>query len=145
MYIASKIMKLNRDDIKYPKFKFIGRRFNVNGVTETFRKCKVCGKEFFYKGLKEPPHCGREGCEEFWRRCMQHQFMAGSQMVKDKEFFLRKDVVKKILNNARNVREVEAGMRREHIVPDQMIHRKVDRKRMVFTTFNIKGKKLGEI
>jgi hypothetical protein len=144
VWVPKKIVQLNSKDIKYPKFKFMGRRFMVDGKMETVRRCKICGVEFFYRGTHEPAHCGRDGCTEFWRRFMQKQFMQ-ADMVRDKEYFGRKAVVTQILNNARSMREAEDGMRRTQIIPEQMIHRKVDRRRMTFATFSLKGRGYNKI
>jgi len=138
IYLGNKIEQIDNAKVKDRKKKFYGRRFFINGEFTTITRCRICGKEIQYKGLKSPAHCGSTACTEWWRLHFKHVFMS-SNMVRDKEFFGRNNVVKNILNNAKNTREVEDGMRRERIIPEQMIKRKVDRKRMVFANFKLKG------
>jgi len=124
--IGNKIVELNG------KGKFVGYRFFLNGQLYTERKCRICGKWFQYKGNKEPAHCGNSACEEWWKQALEHQ-MKKTQVMNggEKEFFGRTDVVKTILNNAKNINIAQRLMAARGIVPDQF-KPKSDRRKFVF-------------
>lgn len=143
MNIGKKIITLDNTKIPNRKMKFYGHRYFINGKFITETQCRICGHKFSYEGLKKPPHCGKSGCEEWWRQHIQHQFFK-ADLVRDKKFFLQSSAVRNIVNQSHNIRTAEDKMREHRIIPEQMLKR-IDRKRMVFASFQLKGKKAGEI
>jgi len=49
---------------------------------EGYSRCKVCGRYFYWKGMKEPEICGNSQCSDFW-----HEYLVLQQLKKQDGIF----------------------------------------------------------